>query len=256
MRLSRTRPPGGRTRDSFVLTLDDGRALTVARVRDARARRLRLTVDARGARLTLPATASLAAGERFAQAHRAWLASQLDALADGIPAPLVPGAATALPLRGDMLPLIWQAGPFASLTPMDDGLCFRLPPRAGAPVIRRALHDFYQAQARADLGRWLPAYLPGLPRAPGRLRLKPMASQWGSLSPAGVVALDLALVLGRPGAFEYVLVHELCHLLQANHSPTFWAEVQARFPAWRDERDYLRAEGARLKAMLHALLAT
>ncbi|WP_157723039.1 YgjP-like metallopeptidase domain-containing protein, partial [Stenotrophomonas pictorum] len=108
---------------------------------------------------------------------------------------------------------------------------------------------------RADVGRWLPAYLPGLPRAPSRLRLKVMSSQWGSLAPDGSMALDLALILGRPSAFEYVLVHELCHLLQANHSPAFWVEVEARFPHWRQERDYFHAEGRRLKATLRMLLS-
>ena len=94
----------------------------------------------------------------------------------------------------------------------------------------------------------------GLPRAPSRLRLKVMSSQWGSLAPDGSMALDLALVLGRPDAFEYVLVHELCHLIQANHSPAFWHEVEQRFPAWREQRDYFQLEGRRLKAMLRQLL--
>lgn len=57
-----------------------------------------------------------------------------------------------------------------------------------------------------------------------------MSSQWGSLATDGHMALDLALVLGRPSAFEYVVVHELCHLIQANHSPAFWREVECRFP--------------------------
>ena len=84
--------------------------------------------------------------------------------------------------------------------------------------------------------------------------MKVMSSQWGSLAPDGSLALDLGLALARPAAFEYVLVHELCHLMQANHSPAFWAEVEVRFPQWRIERDYLRAEGRRLKATLRQLL--
>ena len=75
-----------------------------------------------------------------------------------------------------------------------------------------------------------------------------MSSQWGSLAPDGSVSLDLSLVLARPSAFEYVLVHELCHLVHANHSRAYWREVEARFPAWRAERDYFRAHGRALKA--------
>src|SRR5690606_3592898 len=120
--------------------------------------------------------------------------------------------------------------------------------------LQRLLREFYEAQTRADVGQWLPRYLPGLPRAPTRIRLKVMSSQWGSLAPDGSMALDLALVLGHPAAFEYVLVHELCHLLQANHSPAFWHEVEQRFPAWREQRDYFHLEGRRLKAMLRQLL--
>ncbi|MCP2936880.1 M48 family metallopeptidase, partial [Salmonella enterica subsp. enterica serovar Typhimurium] len=87
--------------------------------------------------------------------------------------------------------------------------------------------DFYEGEARADLGRWLPRYVAGLPRAPRRIQFKVLSSLWGSLSPDGAVSLDLALVLGRPGAFEYVLVHELCHLIHHNHSRRYWREVEA-----------------------------
>jgi predicted metal-dependent hydrolase len=123
------------------------------------------------------------------------------------------------------------------------------------PALRRALRDFYEGEARADLGRWLPGYLSSLPRAPSRIRFRAMSSQWGSLAPDDALSLDLALVLGRPSAFEYVLVHELCHLIRADHSPAFWREVETRCPDWRAERDYFRSEGRRLKATLHTLLA-
>ncbi|KAG0891452.1 hypothetical protein G6F32_017505 [Rhizopus arrhizus] len=84
--------------------------------------------------------------------------------------------------------------------------------------------------------------------------MKVFSSQWGARAPAGSRALALALVLGRPEAFEYVLVHELCHLIPPNHSPEFWHEVDQRFPACREQRDYFRREGRRLKAMLRPQL--
>ena len=96
--------------------------------------------------------------------------------------------------------------------------------------------------------------MPGLPRPPRRIRLRVLSSQWGSLAPDGTLTLDLALVLGRPSAFHYVLVHELCHLVHADHSRAFWREVERRCPDWRDERDYFREEGRRLKAALHVLV--
>ncbi len=243
-------------RDTVRLRLDDSDEIEVLRVRDPRARRLKLSVDERGARLTLPSRASLAAGEQFLQANRAWLQQQLARFSnDALPVPALqlrqPGQ---LLLRGEQLPVHWQEGRFTRIGIEAGSACIQLPARAGEPALRRALREFYEAQMRADVGRWLPTYLPGLPRAPTRLRLKVMSSQWGSLAPDGTMALDLALILGRPSAFEYVLVHELCHLLQANHSPAFWAEVEARFPRWREEREYFHAEGRRLKASLRLLL--
>src|SRR5690606_7297934 len=131
----------------------------------------------------------------------------------------------------------------------------QLPSRAGDAAIGRALRDFYEAEARADIAAWMPRYLPGLPRPPSRVRLRVLSSQWGSLAPDDTLTLDLALVLGRPSAFEYVLVHELCHLVRADHSRAFWREVEARCPDWRDARDYFHAEGRPLKAALHAILS-
>ncbi len=249
-------PPRAALREEIQLALDDGSTTAVQRVRDPRAKRIKLSVDERGARLTLPPRASLVSGDRFLHEHRHWLTAQLEkyAPADALPA-LIHGVTAALPLRGEIVALRWLPGRYAKLAGDAGGLEFHSPARASPASLRRALREFYEAQARADVGRWLPRYLPGLPRAPARLRLKVMCSQWGSLSPDGSLALDLALVLGRSSALEYVLVHELCHLIHAHHGPAFWREVEARFPAWREERAYFHAEGRRLKATLRQLLA-
>jgi len=251
------RTPQSVQRDTLELELGDGRRVAVRRVRDPRARRLKLSVDERGARLTLPPRASLVSGDRFLHEHREWLAAQLQrhSPAGEEAVALKPGAAASLPLRGGSVPLHWCEGRYLHIARDQAGVQVQYPQRASDAALRRALRAFYEAEARADIGRWLPAYLPGLPRAPRQVRLKVMSSQWGSLAPDGTLALDLALVLARPSAFEYVLVHELCHLLQANHSPAFWHEVELRFPAWRAERGYFQEHGRRLKATLHALLS-
>ena len=255
-RLLAPRPPVIE-RDVTSLELEDGRRIEIQRVRNPRARRLRLSVDERGARLTLPQRASLVSGERFLAEHRAWLAEQLERYTlQGLPA-LQRDVTTTLPLRGADVPVRWAEGRFTSLEfdALAGEIVIRAPARAGDAALRRALRDFYEGQARADVGRWLPKYLPSLPRPPRRVAFKVMSSQWGSLAPNDVVALDLALVLARPSAFEYVLVHELCHLLRADHSRAFWREVETRFPSWRDERDYFHAEGRRVKATLRTLLS-
>lgn len=243
-------------RDVVGLVFDDGRQIDVQRVRDPRAKRLKLSVDERGARLTLPARASLVSGERFLQQHRQWLQLQLERHADSLDLPaLQPFISTHLPLRGQQAPLHWLEGRFLAVTGDETGVQIRWPARASEAMLRRALRRFYETEARNDIGRWLPRYLADLPRTPGRIRLKIMSSQWGSLSPDGSMALDLSLVLGRPSAFEYVLVHELCHLIHANHSPAYWREVEQRFPQWQQERAYFHAHGRHLKASLRALLA-
>lgn len=243
-------------RDVVVSELPDGRRIEIQRVRDPRAKRLKLSVDERGARLTLPSRASLVSGDRFLAEHRHWLASQLEKYATDAAAPRLERDLTPhLPLRGRSLPLHWHEGRFTRVTRDGESLHFHVAARAGEATLRRALREFYEAEARADIGHWLPQYLPSLPRAPRRIRLKVMSSQWGSLSPDGSLAMDLALLLGRPSAFEYVLVHELCHLIHADHSPRFWAEVESRFPAWRDERVYFHQHGRQLKASLRALVS-
>lgn len=247
----------GIRRERIALRLEDGIEVDVERVRDPRARRLRLLVGERGVRLTVPRGASLREAQVFLEQHRGWLGQQLRrAAAREVPAAIQPGVSDRIPLRGDWLALRWTQGRYSRLEHDGEGVLLTLPPAAPLAGAKRLLRDFYTAQARADVGRWLAHYLPDLPRPPSAIRLRPLSSLWGSLSPDSALSLDLSLVLGPPAAFEYVLVHELCHLLQRNHGPAFWREVERRWPQWREQRAYLRGEGMVLKGTLRALVAS
>jgi predicted metal-dependent hydrolase len=253
----RARPPGVATSASTRLavlpvTLPDGRVVEVRRVDNARVRGLRLAVTERGIRVTAPPRASDRRVRAFVEEHAAWLAGQVHHTF-GEAQPLRIGESATLPLRGLDAPVAWEQGRFLRVQAAGDGIAIALPPRASDAAVRRAIGDFYLAQARADVGRWLPAYLPSLPRAPKSITIRPLTSLWGSLAADDRMRLDLALVLAPPAAFEYVLVHELCHLIEANHSAAFWREVEQRFPDWKAQRDLLRARGRPIKAALRVI---
>lgn len=254
--LSPTPTPVRRQLDVLTLTVG-GREVQVRRLRDARCRRLRLVVDERGARLSMPLRASLRSAEAFVQGNGEWLLSQLDTLGQGLPSSgpaLVIGQTSRLPLLGLEREVEWVSHRVTHVVVDDQRLVFHYSARAGQAALARALGDFYLAQARAQIGPEVARWLSGLPRAPRRFVFKQMSSQWGSLAPDGTVRLDVALVLAPPAALQYVLVHELCHLIQANHSPAFWAEVQLRLPEWQAQRQWLAMEGRRIKHQMRRLL--
>lgn len=68
-------------------------------------------------------------------------------------------------------------------------------------------------------------------------------SRWGSCSPRRVIALNWRLIQMPPAVCDYVLLHELMHLRQANHSRKFWREVEAVCPEWRERERWLRKHG-------------
>lgn len=240
------------TEELRPLMLPAGVAVPVRWVRDARARRLRLIVNDKGVRLTLPRRASMKLAEQFLSEHRDWLQAQL-AKQPRIEAPVFSRDSDTVLLRDQHLAIDWREGRFVRVELNEHGIGISRSEKTTDRQLRSTLRDFYLQQARVDIGQWLPRYLPGLPSTPTAFKIRPLSSLWGSLSPSDALSLDLALVLGRPGAFEYVLVHELCHLIQRNHSRHFWQEVEKRWPGWREQRAYLHGDGLHLKATLRRL---
>jgi hypothetical protein len=118
------------------------------------------------------------------------------------------------------------------------------------------------AACRCSLRRWLlrqgQVHLPpqlarvshgcGLPYNRSTVRLA--RSRWGSCSRTGVISLNARLLLLPPPLVDYVLVHELCHTREPNHSPAFWRLVARYCPTYPIRRKELRAAGKRLPAWI------
>lgn len=75
----------------------------------------------------------------------------------------------------------------------------------------------------------------------GKLAYRNMTSRWGSCQPAtGRICINVRLALYPPECLEYVVVHELCHLLERGHGPRFHALMDRFMPDWKRRRDKLR----------------
>jgi len=84
--------------------------------------------------------------------------------------------------------------------------------------------------------------------APKRIQIRDQRSRWGSCSTRGTLSFNWRLVLAPFDVLDYVVVHELCHLREANHSRRFWRLVEQRRPGWRAQRDWLHEHGPELLA--------
>jgi predicted metal-dependent hydrolase len=82
----------------------------------------------------------------------------------------------------------------------------------------------------------------------GRIQIRDQRTRWGSCSARGNLSFNWRLVLAPFEVLDYVVVHEVCHLREANHSRRFWRLVESRRPGWRDQRDWLNEHGPELLA--------
>jgi len=76
-----------------------------------------------------------------------------------------------------------------------------------------------------------------------RISLRDQRSRWGSCSTTGTLSFNWRLVLAPHDVLDYVVVHEICHLLEMNHGPDFWALVERRRPGYHEAKAWLDEHG-------------
>ncbi|HEX7339843.1 MAG TPA: YgjP-like metallopeptidase domain-containing protein [Rhodanobacteraceae bacterium] len=247
------------TGDWLELVNPAGGTIKVLTAAHPRSRRLRLSVTTQGARVSYPAGTHPARVSAFLRQNADWLANKLEEMRlDAIKVPpLRVGHPTEMPWRGQTMRLDWGEAAYPHVQQRGHTLRLMLPrPHARAlPIAHGLLASFLEDGMRADLSPWLMRYVPRLGLAPTALRVRPMKSMWGSLDTRNRIHLDLALALAPSAALRYVLIHELSHLRVRNHSPAFWRQVGELCPDYQAQRDWLRENGALLKAQIDRLIA-
>lgn len=113
-----------------------------------------------------------------------------------------------------------------------------------------ALKRWLQRKARAELEPWLRRLADERGFRISHVSIRAQKTRWGSASRRGAISLNLGLLFLPAGLARYVMIHELCHTVQLNHSKRFWALVQAHEPACQAARRELRAAWRHVPAWL------
>ncbi len=210
-----------------------------------RRRRLSLTIDERGLIVGAPGRVSLAEIEAFVYGHAEWVLAKLAehagpdgqnrrhlAVRDGASLPLL-GAQVAVRIVPGANRSRWH----------EDHLL--LEARAGTDsddhtlLARRAL----QRRALALFAERLAHYAGRLGLTPPRLGLSSARTRWGSCSLKTGIRINWRLIHLPLPLIDYVIAHELAHLVEMNHSPRFWAVVESLYPDWQTARRELKTRG-------------
>lgn len=80
----------------------------------------------------------------------------------------------------------------------------------------------------------------------GKITVRNQKTRWGSCSSKGNLNFNCLLMLVPPEVLDYVVVHELCHRKQMNHSKAFWLEVEKVLPNYKEVRKWLKEEGSQM----------
>lgn len=204
-------------------------------------RRLSMTIDERGLRIGAPRLLPIAAVEEFVRAHGDWVLQKLDehaarhvhrhiAIRDGAVFPLLGGEARVRVTAGANRAL-WDGDELVLAARADADL----DALARRGLQRRALELFTERMALA-------AGLAGY--RPPALGLSSARTRWGSCSNQTGIRLNWRLIHLPLDLIDYVVAHELAHLVEMNHSARFWVEVERLCPGWRAARRELKARAA------------
>lgn len=222
-----------------------------------KARRGRIVVTPAKVELVVPRGADLQQLHRFVQSKVGWIRSKQHVLWQraAFAPQLLPdgqghGARLLIEGRHERFCLVRKAIRRARVQRQDGRLVVCMPSAWDRDdtdaTIGRVLEQWMRREVRRKAELTVLRYA-GDGMQPREVRVKDQRCRWGSCGATGIINLNWRLGCLPPHAFDYVVVHELCHLLEPNHSRRFWALVEQVLPVYRRAKRELHEYDALLE---------
>jgi hypothetical protein len=208
--------------------------------RNPRARRLTLRLDqaSGAAQLSLPRGVALAEGLNFARSRSDWIRAQLETL----PPRVTFAAGAQVPYLGDAHVIRHAPGARRGVW-REAGTIWV---SGFAEHLARRATDFFKGEARRELSERARDKAAGIGRQVSRVSIRDTRSRWGSCSSDGELNFSWRLILAPEAVLDYVVAHEVAHLVHLNHGPRFWALVATLTAEVAGPRRWLRENGGAL----------
>lgn len=114
------------------------------------------------------------------------------------------------------------------------------------PIARFVLRRWYKATALKIIGQRCQWYADAIGHKPVSVKITEARKRWGSCGSKGTLNFSWRLVMAPPEVIDYVIVHELTHIGQMNHSPVFWRQVADILPDYKKQEKWLQENGGLL----------
>jgi len=113
-------------------------------------------------------------------------------------------------------------------------------------AIRELLISWYRSQAKVKINELIKIHKKKLKVEPNRIVIKKQRKRWGSCSSKQNLNFNWKIIMAPLAVIEYLVVHELVHLIHPNHSRDFWQTVAEIIPDYQEKKEWLRINGRRL----------
>ncbi len=151
----------------------------------------------------------------------------------------------AFPYLGRNYRLKVETGSFAPVKLLNGRLVATLPKGDERPyMIRNALVRWYKRQAEQKLQEKVKRFAPIVGVEPAGVGIRTFKSRWGSCTARGKLEFNWQIMTAPNRMVDYVVIHELCHLIRHDHSPEFWREMARVMPEYQQCREWLREHAA------------
>lgn len=112
--------------------------------------------------------------------------------------------------------------------------------------LRKAMEKWYRKKADRIINDRVELYVKKIGKRPRSARAKEQKQRWGSCTSRGDLYFNWRCVMAPPGIIDYIVVHEMSHLVHSNHSRAFWHKVESVLPDFRKRRKWLKENGLKL----------